>query len=94
MQFEWDTRKESANRRKHGISFELAKHIFDDPNHISIQDRHEGGEERGQTIGLVGHVAILLVAHTYEEDDGEEVIRIISARKATAAECRRYHERP
>lgn len=64
-----------------------------DPNHISTQDRHEGDEEHWQTIGLIGTVAIFMVAHTYEEDDGEEVVRIISARKATSAERRRYDER-
>jgi len=93
MRFTWDDAKSRANKAKHGVSFELARRVFDDPNHLSIQDRHEGGEERWQTLGLVGHVAILLVAHTYEEDDGEEVVRIISARKATKAERRRYDER-
>jgi uncharacterized protein len=93
MRFTWDPRKDDANRQKHGVSFELARRVFDDPNHLSIQDRHEGGEERWQTIGLIGPVAIFLVAHTYEEDDGEEVVRIISARKATSAERRRYDER-
>ncbi|WP_119303827.1 BrnT family toxin [Dongia deserti] len=93
MRFTWDPRKDAANRQKHGVSFELASRVFDDPNHISIQDRHEGGEERWQTIGLIGPIAIFMVAHTYEEDDGEEVVRIISARKATKAERRRYDER-
>lgn len=93
MRFTWDPQKDAANRRKHGVSFELARRVFDDPNHISIQDRHEGGEERWQTIGLIGPVAIFMVAHTYEDEDGEEVVRIISARKATKAERRRYDER-
>ena len=94
MWFTWDPQKDATNRRKHGVSFELALHVFDDPSHISIQDRHEDGEERWQTIGRIGPVAILLVAHTYEDNDGEEVVRIISARKATKAERRRYDERP
>jgi len=93
MWFTWDPQKDAANRRKHGVSFELALRVFEDPDHISIQDRHEGGEERWQTIGLIGPVAIFLVAHTYEDIDGEEVVRIISARKATKAERRRYDER-
>jgi uncharacterized DUF497 family protein len=93
MRFTWDPRKDAANRHKHGVSFELARRVFEDPSHISIQDRHEGGEERWQTIGLIGPVAIFMVAHTYEEDDGEEVVRIISARKATKAERKRYDER-
>ena len=93
MRFEWDVRKDAANRLKHGVSFELARRVFDDPNHLSIQDRHERGEERWQTIGLIGPVAIFLVAHTYEDEDGEEIIRIISARKATKRERQIYNER-
>ena len=93
MRFAWDTRKDAGNQKKHGVSFALARRVFEDPNHFSIQDRHEGGEERWQTIGLIGSLAILLVAHTYEEHNGEEVIRIISARKATRAERQRYDER-
>jgi uncharacterized DUF497 family protein len=93
MRFEWDARKDKANRAKHGISFDLAKRVFDDPNHLSVQDRHEGGEERWQTLGLIGPHVIILVAHTYEDEHGEETIRIISARKATQTERRRYDER-
>ena len=94
MRFIWDPRKDAANRQKHGVSFDLACRVFDDPTHISTQDRHESGEERWQTIGLIGPMAIFMVAHTYEEDDDEEVVRIISARKATKAERKRYDERP
>lgn len=93
MNFEWDEDKNRANQLKHGVSFETASLVFDDPGHLSIQDRHEGTEERWQTLGLVGGVVILLVAHTYWEDrHGEEMIRIISARKATAHERRRYEQ--
>ena len=93
MRFEWDPRKDKANREKHGISFDLAQRVCDDPNHLSLQDRHERGEERWQTLGLIGPHAILLVAHTYEDEHGEEIVRIISARKATRAERRLYDER-
>ncbi len=93
MRFEWGPRKDKANREKHGISFDLAQRVFDDPNHLSLQDRHESGEERWQTLGLIGPHAILLVAHTYEDEHGEEVVRIISARKATRTERRLYNER-
>ena len=93
MRFEWDLRKDKANREKHGISFELAQRVFDDPDHLSLQDRHEGGEERWQTLGLIGPHAIVLVAHTYEDEHAEEIVRIISARKATRAERRLYNER-
>ncbi len=93
MKFEWDQDKNRANRVKHGVSFETASLVFDDPYHLSVQARHEGPEERWQTLGLAGGVVVLLVAHTYRESDrGEEVIRIISARKATAHERRRYEQ--
>lgn len=93
MRFEWDERKDQRNRAKHGVSFETARLVFDDPNHLSIQDRHEAGEERWQTLGLAGGIVVLLVAHTWrEEGDGQEVIRIISARKATTRERRHYEQ--
>ncbi len=93
MRYEWDDNKDRANRAKHGVSFETASLVFDDPAHLSIQDRHACGEERWQTLGLVGGVVVLMAAHTYREDDsGEEVVRIISARKATAQERQRYEQ--
>lgn len=92
MRFEWDSAKDQANQRKHGISFETACLVFDDPNHLSLQDRHVGNEERWQTMGLIDGLIVLLVAHTYYEEDGEEVIRIISARKATAHERKSYEQ--
>ncbi len=92
MRVDWDEQKSRANQAKHGVGFETAQHVFDDPHHLSIQDRFEGGEERWQTIGMVGGVIVLLVAHTHHEVAGEEVIRIISARKATRQERRNYEE--
>ena len=93
MRIEWDGRKDRRNRAKHGIGFDTACLVFDDPNHLSIQDRHEGNEERWQTLGLAAGIVVVLVAHTWhEEDDGEEVIRIISARKATNRERRLYEQ--
>jgi len=92
MKFAWDETKNSINRRKHQVSFELARLVFDDPLHVSIQDRIENGEQRWQTIGLVHGVVLLLVAHTHTEADGEETIRIISARKADKTERRIYAE--
>ena len=88
MEFTWDERKNRVNKRKHGISFETAIAVFDDPFHVSRQDREEEGEARWQTIAMVRGVHILLVAHTVEEDDN--LIRILSARKATPQERRIY----
>ena len=84
VEFAWDERKNRANQRKHGIGFETAVMVFDDPNHVSVQDREVDGEQRWQTIGLVEGIHVLLVAHTL--DDEECVIRILSARKATRRE--------
>lgn len=88
--FEWDPAKERTNRRKHGIGFEIARHVFDDPDALAEPDRIEGGERRWQTLGLVGGVLLLLVAHTIRDEEDLEVIRIISARRADAKERKRY----
>lgn len=90
MRFEWNEGKNLANQRKHQVSFELAREVFWDPLHQSIPDHTVGSEQRWQTIGLVGSVVLLLVAHTWHHDDGDEVVRIISARKATRKERRDY----
>jgi uncharacterized DUF497 family protein len=93
MRIEWDPNKDRANQAKHKVCFETARLVFDDPHHLSVQDRHIGGEERWQTVGLIRGVVVLLVAHTYREDEtGEEVVRIISARKATSNERQRYEQ--
>ncbi len=91
MRFEWDSRKDARNRVKHGIRFETARLVFDDPFAVSVSDHVVEGEERWQTLGMVGGV-VLLVAHTSLATDGEEAIRIISARKATPRERRIYEE--
>ena len=88
----WDEKKNLQNKKKHRVSFETAQLVFDDPLHNSFQDRHEGGEERWRTMGLIGNAVVLLVAHTYMEQGGEETIRIISARKATKKERILYEE--
>ena len=92
MRFVWDLAKAESNHRKHGVRFEDAVQVFFDPLHLTVQDRVEGGEYRWQTIGQVGGAAVLLVAHTVTEDGPEpvEVIRIISARRATPQERKRY----
>jgi uncharacterized protein len=93
VRFEWDPAKSRANGRKHGISFEVARRVFDDPDALADHDRVEGGERRWQTLGMVGGVLLVLVAHTVRlEDEEDEVIRIISARRADRKERQRYEE--
>ncbi|MHA7685299.1 BrnT family toxin [Cupriavidus sp. PET2-C1] len=82
-----------SNQAKHGVSFETAKLVFEDPYHLSRQDRIETGERRWQTLGMVEGVVVVLVAHTWPQDDsGEEHIRIISARRATKLERTIYEQ--
>ena len=95
--FIWHEAKNLSNQRKHdGLSFEVAARVFFDPLHLSVQDRIEDGEQRWQTLGQVGGVTVLLVAHTFVEEGPEdtpvEVIRIISARRATRKERMRYEQ--
>jgi uncharacterized protein len=89
MRFEWDKDKSRHNLAKHKVSFETAKSVFDDPRALSIQDRVVEGEERWQTVGMVSG-AVLLVAYTYPDEASDEVIRLISARKAIPSEKRAY----
>jgi len=90
MVFAWDEVKDRINRRKHGISFESAARIFEDPHVISYVDRVVDREERWHAIGSAGGIALLLVVHTVEEEHDEEEIRIISARKANPRERALY----
>lgn len=82
MRFEWDEAKSKSNLRKHRVSFETAMLAFKDPNSLTEQDREIGGEVRWRTIGMVDGQLILFVAHTVVERE-EEIVRIISARKAS-----------
>jgi uncharacterized protein len=87
--FEWDRRKDSANRRKHGVGFAEATAVFDDPLSITISDPdHSGDEERYVIIGLSSKRRLLVVVHT---NRGAR-IRLISARTATRHEKRKYEE--
>jgi uncharacterized protein len=88
--FEWDFAKAEASMKKHGVAFEDAVRVFADPSHISDVERIEGGEHRWQTIGTVDGIRLLLVVHTWQDTDGVDIIRIISARKAERHERRRY----
>ena len=91
MVFVWNEKKNGINRRKHGISFETAARIFEDPDVVSYRDRWVDLEQRWHAIGCAGGIAIVLVVHTSEEQHGEEEIRIIPARKASAGERDLYH---
>ena len=90
INFEWDEQKNIINQQKHGVSFEVAARVFHDPLCLRRQDRYEHGEERWQALGEVDGTTVLLVAHTQRDIDGGEVIRIISARRATKHERRSY----
>jgi len=89
IRFEWDPRKDAANQRKHGISFEQAQSVFFDENAIQFYDEdHSEQEERFIMLGLSIRSRILVVCHC--ERVSERVIRIISARKATSFERKFY----
>jgi uncharacterized DUF497 family protein len=92
LRWVWNESKNRDNKRRHGLSFNTARLVFDDPLAASRRDPHPG-EERWQTIGIIGSVAVFVV-HTWPEPDseGEETGRIISARKATKYERRAYEE--
>ena len=95
MEFEWDAVKNRANLRKHGIDFATAVLVFADPHIVLREDRtDEGGEPRWHALGLAGSLEpLLIVVHVYREATyGKEIIRIISARKASAREGRGYFE--
>lgn len=91
MVFEWDENKNRSNKAKHGVDFETAALVFDDPLCASRFERAVDDEERWQTIGIVEKASLLLVAHTYS--DGQDIIiRIISARRADSHERKRYEK--
>lgn len=90
IRFEWDEAKNRSNKRKHGIDFETAQLIFDDPRCISFAERVSDGEERWHAIGSIENIIVIVVVHTYREEVSDEVIRIISARRATRHERKLY----
>lgn len=92
MLFIWDPLKAEANLKKHGVSFDLAVSVFNDPFHLSVTDGKSSGEERWVTIGLSADASTLIVIHLFKDTDSTEVIRIISARKATRKEKKQYEE--
>jgi uncharacterized DUF497 family protein len=89
LRFEWDSRKAASNRAKHGVSFEEASSVFGDPLGRIVEDpRHSLGERRHVLLGSSERHRVLAVMFT----DREEVIRLISARKATRQERKNYED--
>lgn len=91
MIFEWDDEKEQINIKKHGIDFETASYVFHDENRIEIYDElHSEYEDRYITIGMIDKITcIAMVVYT---ERGTDIVRIISARKATQKERRNYYD--
>lgn len=95
LSFEWNPIKAAANIRKHGISFEHAAEIFQDPMALTIFDNeHSIDEERWITMGQANNRVYILVVHTYQDSDNsnEIKIRIISARLANKSEIKQYQQ--
>ena len=91
IRFEWDPRKARSNEKKHGVSFEEAQSVFFDEQALLLEDPqplHE--EERFVLLGLSASLRLLVVVHALRDGD---VIRIISARKATRPETGEYEMR-
>jgi uncharacterized DUF497 family protein len=89
IRFEWDPAKDASNIEKHGISFEEASTVFNDPLSVTIDDPdHSATESRFLTLGLSVQNRLIVVIHT----DRAETIRLISARVATPRERRNYEQ--
>lgn len=91
IRFEWDPRKAKSNETKHGVSFEEAQSVFFDEQALLLEDpQPRRAEERFVLLGLSARLRVLVVVHALR---GEDVIRIISARKATRSESQEYEHR-
>ncbi len=89
MKFEWDPVKAATNAKKHKVTFEMAKTVFYDDFAVQFSDdEHSANEDRFLLLGMSSDARLLLVCHC-EKEDGD-VIRIISARKATETEAQHY----
>lgn len=89
MRFAWDKTKADENAKKHGVSFEEASTVFADENaRLKHDPDHSQTEDRFLLLGFSAKLRMLIVCHAYREND--EVIRIITARKATPSERRQY----
>ena len=90
IEFEWNKNKAETNKKKHGVSFSEATAVFGDPLELTIEDSvHSSGEYRFLSIGRSSTGNILVVSYTERE---QNLIRIISARKATKRELKYYEQ--
>lgn len=90
VKFEWDESKAAGNIKKHGVSFEEARTVFYDEKARLINDPdHSENEDRFILLGLSSSLRVMIVCHCYRSEGN--VIRIISARKATTQESKAYY---
>lgn len=92
MRFVWDPGKALANLKKHGVAFEDAVLVWSDPLLEIIEDRSAFGEERWLAFGRAGAGGTLVVVHVHPDPADDGTVRLISARKATRHEQRRYED--
>ena len=91
MKFEWDENKNKTNWEKHGVTFEEAETVFSDEYAVYVYDEsHSTDEDRFNVIGMSGMFHELYVCHCYR--NGDEITRIISARRATKSEIKLYEK--
>lgn len=88
MNYEWDSKKAGSNLKKHGIDFADAVGVFEDPLALTVEEQHDGLEERFVTLGIDFLGRVLVVVYTFRQSG----IRIISARKAIKREMEQYYE--
>jgi len=89
IKFTWDEEKAKANMRKHNVSFEEASSVFADENaRLKHDPEHSDEEDRFIILGFSSTLRILVVCHVYRQ--GDQIIRLISARKATRNESKQY----
>jgi uncharacterized protein len=90
--FEWDPEKAQSNLRKHGLSFLDGARVWTDPERAYLEPTFVDGEWRDLVLGSIGGFVLAVVVHTERQLDGEEIVRIISVRKATRQERRLYED--
>jgi uncharacterized DUF497 family protein len=92
VEFQWSTAKAKRNLKKHGVSFESAKQVFFDPHVIVTEDCEVGSEIRYHAIGYPRSGLLLAVVFVDRSEQGREIVRIVSARKADAYEQGAYSD--